>query len=124
MNSKKFTLIALLLISTLTVYSATKKTVIVKKYQLYFGTGSTNGQAGIFSSTLDMRRGKLSKPKLLVKAMRTGILAIDPSGTFLYTSGKPAGAKRARGGSVCAFKIDHLPCLIRRQVMVLALVIF
>ncbi len=109
MNSKNFTLMTLLLISTLTLtaYSATKKTITAKKYQLYFGTGSMGGHAGIFSSTLDMKMGKLTKPKLLVKAMRTGILAIDRSGTFLYTSGKPAGTKRARGGAVCAFKIDQ-----------------
>jgi 6-phosphogluconolactonase len=104
MNSKTyfFMVFAFVVVSAVTVFSAAKQT----KCRVYIGTGSMGSGAGIYSSILNLKTGKLSKAKLAAKATRSGIITINPAGTILYTSGKP-GNSRGWGGSLCAFKIDR-----------------
>jgi len=77
-----------------------------EKTRVYFGSGTTQAQEGIFTCMLDPETGRLSKPLLAAEAVRPGFVAIDPSGTHLYSIGKPGGYTGPRGGSVCAFRID------------------
>lgn len=79
-----------------------------EKYRVYFGSGTTAREEGIFSSILDTGTGQLTQPELAVEAMRPGIVVINPSGTHLYSIGKPEGFEGPRSGSVCAYEIDRI----------------
>ncbi len=86
--------------------TGTENPTAAEKYQLYFGTGATGDQEGIFSSVLDMSTGQLTEAKLAAEAIRPGVITIDPTGTHLYSAGKPTGYKGPRGGSILAFEIN------------------
>lgn len=85
---------------------AALSTAGAEEIRVCFGSGTTQAQEGIFTCMLDPESGQLSSPSLAAEALRPGFIAIDPSGTHLYSIGKPGGYTGARGGSVCAFRID------------------
>jgi len=97
---KKLTLFALIL-TALTTADA-----VEEKIRVYFGSGTTSEQEGIFTSVLDLDTGQLSEATLAAEAMRPGFIVLHPDGNHLYSIGKPAGYEGPRSGSVCAFKID------------------
>jgi len=115
MKNKSFMLIAFLFVFTIgiTAFAATRSPVAAKKYLVYFGTGARGNQGGIFSSVLDVDTGQLTKAALAGKVMRAGIVTIHPKGTYLYSTGKPAGFRGGRRGSVCSFKIDQTSGTLR-----------
>ncbi len=83
------------------------------KLRVYFGTYTkANVSEGIYTATLDLKTGVLTKPELAVVTGNPSFLAIAPSGKFLYAVGE-GGV----GGGVSAFAInpDGKLTLLNRQ---------
>lgn len=83
--------------------------------RVFFGTYTNNkpdGSKGIYTSTLDLKTGALSKPELAAETVSPSFLAIAPGGKFLYAVGE-AGI----GGGVSGFAIggDGKLTLINRE---------
>ncbi len=72
---------------------------------VWFGTQtSKNGLSkGIYHANFDTDTGNLTKPTLAAEANNPGFLAMHPSGTVLYATGREAD-----GGVVAAYKIEKV----------------
>jgi 6-phosphogluconolactonase len=81
-----------------------------KKLMVYVGTYTHDKKSdGIYRMELDLATGKLSAPRLAVKAVNPSFLAIHPTGKFLYAVGESdsfAGKGKKGTGAVNAFAID------------------
>ena len=83
--------------------------------RVYVGTYTNNkpdGSKGIYTATLDLKSGELSKPELAVETVNPSFLALAPSGKLLYAVGE-GGV----GGGVTAFAIgaDGKLTLLNKQ---------
>tara|TARA_B000000565_G_scaffold17046_1_gene12167 strand:- start:186 stop:1316 length:1131 start_codon:yes stop_codon:yes gene_type:complete len=72
-----------------------------KQVRVYYGTKNQSGSEGIYTGTMNLATGELSKPVLAAKAENPGFLAINHSKTHLYAvASGPAGQK------IVSYKID------------------
>lgn len=68
--------------------------------RVYFGTSTGNESKGIYTSTLNLKTGALSTPKLAVETKSPTFLAICPSGTKVFSV-----AEVDKAGAVSSFKV-------------------
>ena len=81
----------------------------VKRYRVYFGTYTRDGQSkGIYRSELDVATGRLSPPVLAAETPSPSFLVMHPSRKFVYAVGEEgAGKNRSKVGQVVAFAVDE-----------------
>ena len=88
----------LVMFFSLTLVLAMTLSCLADEVDVWIGTGGTEG---IFHLTLDMKKGKLSKPEVAVKVAGSGFLDLHPNGKILYSTAKQNGES-----GVAAFKIS------------------
>ena len=82
---------------------------------VYFGTYTGEKSKGIYACRLDLASGKCSEPVLAAEAKNPSLLAVHPSGRFLYAvneindlDGKPTGEVSAFAINRSTFKLSPL----------------
>jgi len=76
------------------------------KLQLYLGTYSARGAAGIYPATLDLHTGRLELAGEATPAENASYLALDPQGRFLYSVNELSEYQGKTGGALSAFAVD------------------
>lgn len=76
------------------------------KVRVYVGTYTGNGSKGIYRLTLDLAEGSLQEEGVTEGVVNPSFLAIDPSGTHLYSVAEIADFDGKKTGGVASFAID------------------
>lgn len=76
------------------------------KLQLYIGTYSVRGSAGIYTAEIMLHSGKLELAGEPAPSENPSFLALDPKATHLYATNESADLDGQRGGALSSFAID------------------
>lgn len=86
--------------------AAGEKSAKSTKQRVYFGTYTRGKDQGIFVAELDLKTGKVSKPRPAGAADGPSFLAIHPTQKFLYAVAQIDGADGKKTGGVVAFSVN------------------
>ncbi|VTS04370.1 lactonase family protein [Tuwongella immobilis] len=87
--------------------SAAEPTPTPESLTVYVGTYTGPKSEGIYSATLNLKTGELSKPKLAGKMVNPSFLAIHPTMPVLYAVGEVSDFQGKKAGGVAAFQIGE-----------------
>lgn len=76
------------------------------KMRVYIGTYTGKGSKGIYRLTLDLANGSLTEDGVTEGVTNPSFLAIDPSGTHLYSVAEIETFDGKKAGGVAAFQLD------------------
>ena len=76
------------------------------KMRVYIGTYTGKSSQGIYTLTLNLADGSLTRPDLAAELVSPSFLAIHPSGKYVYAVGEIADFQGKKAGAVSALAVD------------------
>lgn len=83
------------------------RTSSAEELRFFVGTYTGGESKGIYTATLNLESGKVSKPELATETRNPSFLAIHPNQSLLYAVGEVSDFDGKKSGAVAAFQIDH-----------------
>ncbi len=84
-----------------------KQSTVPGSWIVYFGTYTGEKSKGIYACRIDLASGKCSEPVLAAEANDPSLLAVHPSGRFLYAVNEVSDRDGKPTGEVSGFAIDR-----------------